>query len=100
MIDSVQRFNFSCVDPIQTMNDILEVVNKNPNYNTVICPLNTKPSTIGVALAATKCENIQVIYTQPMEYNIEGYSKPGETCTLFDFEQLVNESGLAYSDEK
>lgn len=89
VLESVQQFSFSCVDPIQTMNDIIEVVNKTPEYNTVICPLNTKPSTLGAALAATKCEKIQIIYTQPIEYNIEGYSHPSQSFTLYDFRELV-----------
>ena len=89
-LESVQQFDFSCVDPIQAMNDIIGAVDKFPTYNVAICPLNTKPSTLGAALAATKYERIQIIYAQPAEYNTIGYSRPSEECTLFDFRELID----------
>ncbi len=52
--------------------------------------LGTNQIPLGTALAATKCENIQIIYAQPIEYNIEGYSRPNDKCTLFDFNELVS----------
>jgi hypothetical protein len=91
----VDQFEFSCVDPIQTMNDILDLQeSSSSDYNMVLCPLNTKPSTLGAALAATKSDQIQIIYAQPVEYNVGGYSRPGRTFTLYDFAELLTRANI------
>lgn len=79
----VAQFEFSCVDPIDTKNDVLKVVSQNSSYNTVICPMNTKFSTLGAGLAALVEDHIQIIYAQAAEYNVKGYSTPGDTATIF-----------------
>lgn len=84
-ISSVQRFEFSCIDPIRTKEAILSTAQRSPGYNVAVCPMNTKPSTIGAALAGFANESLQLVYVQPIEYNLDGYSTPGETCTIFDF---------------
>jgi hypothetical protein len=81
---SVQQFEFSCTNPVKSMNEILLQVEKFEDFNIALCPMNTKLSTIGAALAALKNERIQLVYAQPVEYNIAGYSTPGSTCTIFD----------------
>ncbi len=80
----VDEFEFSCVDPHQARNAILNQVMKEDSYNTVICPLNTKISTIGAALAAFERSSIQLCYSEAAIYNHENYSSPGPTTTLFD----------------
>jgi hypothetical protein len=88
-IELVNRFEFSCVDPISAMRDILAEAEKTLEYNIAICPLNTKPSTIGAALAALKSERIQLIYAQPVEYNVEGYSHASNYFSIFDFREMI-----------
>ena len=86
----VRRFEFSCVDPLQTMSDIATETSKFPNFNVAVCPMNTKPSTIGAALLALNDETVQLVYAQPSEYNTEGYSTTGDTCTLFDLAEYLS----------
>jgi len=88
--DSVRQFQFSCLDPLQTMKDIFKEIEDTDGYNVVICPLNTKPSTIGAALAAFKSEQIQLVYVQPIEYNTDGYSTSSDSCSIFDFTELLS----------
>lgn len=81
---TVDRFDFSCVDPDEAKNDVLRHVQHYAEFNTVICPMNTKLSTIGVGLAALEVDSLQVVYAQAEEYNLAGYSTPGETATIFE----------------
>lgn len=78
----ISEFEFSCIDPLIAKNQILEHVSKYNEYNVVICPLNTKLATVGASLAAIENPKIQLCYSQPLEYNIEGYSKAGELATI------------------
>lgn len=86
---TANSFEFSCVDPFDTRDIILEHVAKFHEYNTVICPLNTKLSTVGAVLAALKNTNIQLCYPQAMEYNVDGYVVPGNIVTFVSLESLV-----------
>lgn len=79
----VRRFEFSCVDPIATKVAIEKQIAECPGYNVIISPLNTKISTLGVALAALEQSSIQLCYAHPIEYNTSGYSSPDENCRLF-----------------
>jgi hypothetical protein len=83
-IAGVRRFEFSCLDPLETMRDVESQAKTLPNFNVAVCPMNTKPSTIGAALLALANERFQLVYAQPSEYNAQGYSTTGDTCTLFD----------------
>jgi hypothetical protein len=88
----VRRFEFSCVDPLQTMADVASEAGRFPKLNVAVCPMNTKPSTIGAALLALNDETIQLVYAQPGEYNVEGYSTIGDTCTVFDLAECFSNS--------
>ena len=44
--------------------------------------MNTKVSTVAAASAALENETLKLCYVEPMEYNKEFYSTPGETLTL------------------
>ena len=88
-IVGVHQFEFSCVDPQTTMMDVIAQADKFVDHNVAVCPMNTKPSTIGAALAGLKKEHVQLIYAQPIEYNIDGYSTPGHTCTIFDLAECL-----------
>lgn len=80
---TLSTFSFSCVDPIDTKNDITNHLSRFSDLNTVICPLNTKVSTVGVALLCLERPEIQLCYAQPIEYNIDGYATPDEWVTVF-----------------
>lgn len=71
----VQSFEFSCVSPWDAAQKILEVA-RFDSHNVIVCPMNTKISTLGVALAAFERPEIQVIYAEPQRYNEKGYSVP------------------------
>ncbi len=89
----VYPFEFSCVDPVSTKNqlfshiDDLQLLN---DRNIVICPLNTKLSTVGVALAAFERPEIQICYAEPDEYNVNEYCKPGKDVTIISFIELYS----------
>lgn len=79
----VKQFLFSCEDSIHTKEAILRHVQAYPGYNVQIAPMNTKISTVGVALAAMEDTAIQVCYAVPAEYNRDGYTSPGDTAYVF-----------------
>lgn len=81
----VSNFSFSCVDPVATENEIMRQIDRLPDHNTVICPMNTKISTLGTAILACKKHDVQVCYSRPIEYNEEGYSTPSDHVTLFEW---------------
>jgi hypothetical protein len=80
----VSEFEFSCVDPDLTRRQLLKHIEQFPGENVVICPLNTKLSTVGAVLAALDNPEIQICYSQPLEYNSAGYSSPGPDITLIE----------------
>jgi hypothetical protein len=86
---SVHTFEFSCIDPVAAARSIGSESQRFSGYNVAVCPMNTKPSTIGCALAAIENQSIQLVYVQPVEYNTLGYSTPGKTCTLFEFSSYL-----------
>ena len=86
------EFQFSCVDPLSTMRTVQEQVEKFPDHNVVLAPMNNKISTIGVALSAIANESIQICYAHANQYNYEGYSTPGEWCYFFDLPELLHET--------
>lgn len=84
------NFEFSCNDPESARDEILKCIQKTPDYNHIIAPMNTKISTIGAALAATVNPEIQLCFAQPAYYNYKSYSLPGSTCYLMNFQDLFN----------
>jgi len=80
---AVNTFVFSCVDPDAARHSILAEVSRFRDHNTVICPMNTKLSTLGAALAATTEPEVQLCYSRAIEYNEAGYSTPSDQATLF-----------------
>lgn len=98
-IAGVRRFEFSCLDPFETMRDVESEANTFSNFNVAVCPMNTKPSTIGAALLALKDDRFQLVYAQPSEYNVEGYSTTGDTCTLFDLAECLSVIGESNGGE-
>lgn len=82
--ETLSTFSFSCIDPIETKNDIKTHLSKFSGLNTVICPLNTKISTVGIALLCLEEPAIQICYSQPVEYNVDGYASAGDSVTMID----------------
>ena len=88
--EHIKIFEHSLRDPLSVCQDILKLTNEKPDHNTIVAPLNNKLSTVGVALAATKNANIQLIYAQMAEYNETSYSQCEDDCLIFDLNNLVN----------
>lgn len=86
-------FEFSCSNISSTIEKIEAEIQKGDNENIVLVPLNTKLSTIAVALISLRNEKIQVVYPIPEIYNPE-YSIPSENVTIIDLcniAEFVNE---------
>ena len=79
----ISTFSFSCVDPYEARDAVLSEAARLSGFNTVLCPMNTKVSTVGVGLAALKDPRLQVVYAAAEEYNEIGYSSPGRHVTTF-----------------
>lgn len=78
------RIEFSSVDPFVTRDSILQH-RRTSDDNIVIACMNTKLSMVGVCLAALTDQTLQLIYAQPLIYNVATYSKPSGKallCTL------------------
>ncbi len=80
----VDIFEISCINPILTKKRIQEQIDKYPNYNVVIAPMNNKISTLGASLLAIEMPEIQICYSSPNIYNVDGYSKASPDCILCD----------------
>lgn len=81
---AVETQYFSCVDPFCAKDTILKLAIQSHDYNVVVCPMNTKLSTIGAGLAALENQRIQLAYARAIEYNESGYSTPSDTITVFE----------------
>lgn len=80
----VKQFEFPCYDPGGTRNAVLQQVRAHSGFNCIVSPMNTKLSTLGVARAAIVESSIQLVYAQPILYNIHGYSRPGDICYVIN----------------
>lgn len=100
LYDNIHEFHFSCINPFSTMQMIQEQVNKFPDHNVVIAPMNNKISTIGVALSAISNDSFQICYAHANQYNYEGYSSPSEWCYLFSLPELLHDSISAPHEKK
>ena len=86
---SHSQFAFSCSDIIGTMSNLKKKIEDSPNDNFIFVPLNTKLSTISLALVALYNPTVQVCYPIPEIYNTS-YSKPSENFTIVDLKKLLN----------
>lgn len=75
---SAKEFTFPCYDPFGTKCAIEKQIRLVPELNVVVACLNTKPSTMGAALAAIENKRIQICYAQAVVYNHRNYSRPGD----------------------
>lgn len=81
----LSQFDFSALDPIRTRDSIMAAVAGEEN-NVVVACLNSKVSTVGACLAAICNPMIQMLYAQPISYNIECYSEPSGEFLFFNIE--------------
>lgn len=82
-----EKFNFSPTDAYAVRDVILEQAQKFSDHNVIVAPMNTKISTLGVALAAMENPNIQICYGRAAAYNVDNYSEPADDCRLFSLSQ-------------
>lgn len=87
----VDSFEISSDDPITTRNAIQMIVSARPGSNILLAPMNNKMTTLGAALAALACNQIQVCYAPVLEYNFQNYSSPGENCYLVDLPEIMGQ---------
>lgn len=81
------QFDFSCSKIDSTMDKVKEIIDNGQNENIILVPLNTKLSTISVALIALKNKRVQVVYPIPEAYNLL-YSKPSDNFTVIDLKKM------------
>lgn len=77
------EFEFAPSDPFAVRDALLAHIDGFPEHNTVIAPMNTKISTIGVAMAAFARGDVQVTYGSAGMYNTENYSVAEDHCLIF-----------------
>ena len=75
---NINSLELSLIDINKAKQQLNEYLKDYSDYNIVICPMNTKISTIATGLVAIDNPDIQLIYALANQYNIEGYSKPSE----------------------
>ena len=85
---NVMDFTFSCLDPIVTKSEVKAHIKLTPDHNVLIAPMNTKISTIGVALLAFENNSVQLCYATAHQYNERNYSRPSDDCYLFSVPEL------------
>lgn len=85
---SVFEFTTSLIDPIEAKKTIEKQAALLPGFNVFVAPMNTKISTVGVALAAFENEALQICYASAEQYNFLAYSKPSSDCYFFEIPVL------------
>jgi hypothetical protein len=78
----VSKLAFSAKNPVFTMRRILECASEDENC--VVACLNTKLAMMGVVMAALRNRDIQIIYAQPVAYNVSELSEPSEEVLVFE----------------
>lgn len=81
-VKAVSEFQFSCSDFDSAKGAILSEASKFSDFNVTIAPMNTKVSTVAAACAAIENEALKLCYVEPLEYNKEYYSSPGDSLTV------------------
>jgi hypothetical protein len=84
----VRKFEFACDDPLDAQMAIERQIRGVRGHNTVVAPMNTKLSTLGVVLAAQQDESIQLCYARANQYNYRAYSSPKDECYLVTLPEM------------
>ncbi|KQB99851.1 hypothetical protein [Pedobacter sp. Hv1] len=86
----LDQFEFSCTNIKETQDQITSLYAKyGQQYNIVISPLNNKISTMGVAIAALKNDDIQICYASANQYNINAYSEGSNYFLTYNLQELI-----------
>jgi hypothetical protein len=83
-VKTISEFQFSCSDFGSAKSAVLLEASKFSDLNVTIAPMNTKVSTVAVACAAMENEALKLCYVEPLEYNKEYYSSPGDSLTIIE----------------
>jgi hypothetical protein len=86
VFSTASQFTFDCLDPLRTKAAIADQVALRQDFNVIIAPLHTKLSTLGAGLTALENPKLQLCYAQPIIYNYENYSRPGDQFFLFQID--------------
>lgn len=83
--DSFKMFEVSVRDPEDTYKNLQEYLSSvdSKSYNTIISPMNTKLSTVGIALFAIDYSEIQLCYSEMSAYNYDSFSSPSDEYYLY-----------------
>lgn len=84
--DNIEKFTISCKNVSKTLNELDKIIARHRDENIVIVPLNNKVSTIAVAVEVFNNPKVQICYGQPVVYNEESYSVPGNEFYCYRFE--------------
>jgi hypothetical protein len=77
-----EEFEFSTSNPLFTRDQILGKA-KGSSENLVLACLNSKPAMVGACLAAMELPSIQLVYAQPLFYNVAAYSQGSNKILQF-----------------
>lgn len=84
--NDIERFTISCRNVEKTVKELNKIIMFHKEENIVIVPLNNKVSTIAVAVTVFNNPEVQICYGQPVVYNEESYSVPGNEFFCYRFE--------------
>ena len=78
-----ESFEFTVLAPKPVTEKLAEISAKHSDCNIIIAAMNNKISTIGAGSFANTNPAVQISYATALQYNIQGYTEPGEDCYLF-----------------
>lgn len=85
-----REFEFSCTDLSETIGAIEAIYQEfKEEFNISVTPLNNKISTLAVAIAAIKNDNIQVCYASANQYNIEKELTPSDYFLVYEIDSTL-----------
>lgn len=84
----IEEIEFSCKELKSTIKLLDGIFKRYSNdYNIAISPLNNKISTIAIAIASIKNEDIQVCYASANQYNIHKKLSPSEYFLVYNLNE-------------
>ncbi len=85
--DNYEIHEISAADVEIAMNQLTSIVEKyKDDYNIHLCPSGTKLQTLACFLLHLKYPQIQFVYSIPLNYNIQDYSKGAGKMYVYDLE--------------
>lgn len=81
---NVESIDIPCDSP-DDINEILqEIYERHAGKNIIVVPMNSKMSTLGVALSLFENYDVQACYAPAVIYNESNYSIPGDYCYIYN----------------